>query len=296
MKKTLNGISTLFIYDTTGHLVGEYDGTGATIREHVYGPSGRVASMDSGGSIYWHHNDHLGTPQALTNAAGTVEWTMSQTPFGIATVNEDPDGDGNAVTNNFRFPGQYFDAETGLNYNYHRTYDPVLGRYTQADPIGLNGGANRFGYVSGNPVGFVDPRGESIFNIAGGIYGVISGGIGGYISSGGHLNGTIKGAFWGGVAGLINPLEGIVGSLLGNFAASVAGQYTGSCDGEVDYSVAAAAAAGGAAGKAVVNYLVLPNRNLAMHVLGTQSDRLTKLQASIFEGSAGGITESMEAK
>ncbi|RME57712.1 RHS repeat-associated core domain-containing protein, partial [Candidatus Parcubacteria bacterium] len=60
--------------------------------------------------------------------------------FGVATVNEDPDGDGIRVTNNFRFPGQYYDAETGLNYNYQRTYDPSLGRYTQTDPIGLNGG------------------------------------------------------------------------------------------------------------------------------------------------------------
>jgi len=110
-------------------------------------------------AVYWHHNDHLGTPQALTDVNGTVVWTMSQTPFGIATVNEDPDGDGIAVTNNFRFPGQYFDAETGLSYNYQRTYDPATGRYTQSDPIGLNGGMNPFGYVNGDPVTGIDPFG-----------------------------------------------------------------------------------------------------------------------------------------
>ena len=74
-------------------------------------------------AVYWHHNDHLGTPQAMTDGNGTKIWEMSQTPFGIATVNEDPDGDGIAVTNNFRFPGQYFDIESGLNYNYFRTYE-----------------------------------------------------------------------------------------------------------------------------------------------------------------------------
>jgi RHS repeat-associated protein len=107
-------------------------------------------------TIYWHHNDHLGTPQALTDINGTVVWTMNQMPFGIATVNEDPDGDGIRMTNNFRFPGQYYDSETGLNYNYQRTYDPALGRYTQSDPIGLNGGMNPFGYVGGNPVSHTD--------------------------------------------------------------------------------------------------------------------------------------------
>jgi len=112
--------------------------------------------------VYWHHNDHLGTPQALTDINGKVVWTMSQTPFGIATVNEDPDGDGITVTNNFRFPGQYYDAETGLNYNYQRTYVPTIGRYTQSDPIGLNGGMNPFGYALGNPLSYVDSLGLDV--------------------------------------------------------------------------------------------------------------------------------------
>jgi len=80
---------------------------------------------------------------------------MTQTPFGIATINNDVDEDGVSVSNNFRFTGQYFDVETGLNYNYFRTYDPQLGRYTQADPIGLAGGMNRFGYVGASPASFI---------------------------------------------------------------------------------------------------------------------------------------------
>ena len=63
------------------------------------------------------------------------------------------------MTNNFRFPGQYFDAETGLNYNYQRTYDPITGRYTQNDPLGLNGGLNPFGYVEADPILYVDALG-----------------------------------------------------------------------------------------------------------------------------------------
>jgi RHS repeat-associated protein len=63
-----------------------------------------------------------------------------------------------AVTYNARYPGQYADKESGLNYNYFRTYSAETGRYTQSDPIGLGGGWNRFGYVEGNPLQLVDLR------------------------------------------------------------------------------------------------------------------------------------------
>ena len=86
-------------------------------------------------------------------------------------LNEDVDGDGISVTFNQRFPGQYFDAETGLHYNYFRDYDPETGRYLQSDPIGLAGGMNTYGYVGGNPMGYVDPTGELAFPlILGAVY------------------------------------------------------------------------------------------------------------------------------
>ena len=118
-----------------------------------------VPAAQASDRVYYFHNDHLGTPQALSDAAGRVVWKAEYEPFGKAVVDEDPDGDGQIVTNNLRFPGQYYDAETGLHYNYHRDYDPATGRFLQPDPIGLMGGMNPYRYAAANPISFTDPEG-----------------------------------------------------------------------------------------------------------------------------------------
>ncbi|HHH42566.1 MAG TPA: hypothetical protein ENK49_00365, partial [Gammaproteobacteria bacterium] len=111
------------------------------------------------GVLYYVHNDPLGTPQVLTDESGTVVWKADYDPFGKATVDEDPDNDGNLVTLNVRLPGQYYDQETGLHYNYFRYYDPSIGRYLTADPIGQKAGPNLYSYVGNNPIFWIDPYG-----------------------------------------------------------------------------------------------------------------------------------------
>jgi RHS repeat-associated protein len=119
----------------------------------------------SGGSTittvgtYFVHTDHLGTPRSVSNDAQTVVWRWDSGPFGHSAPNEDPDGNSKPFVLNLRFPGQYFDAESALNYNYFRDYDPSTGRYVESDPIGLSGGLNSFAYVGGNPVSNTDPTG-----------------------------------------------------------------------------------------------------------------------------------------
>jgi RHS repeat-associated protein len=87
----------------------------------------------------------------MTNLSGAIVWQASYDAFGKATVDA-----ASSITNNLRFPGQYFDAETGLHYNWNRFYDPNTGRYVTEDPIGIKGGINLFSYISNNPINFND--------------------------------------------------------------------------------------------------------------------------------------------
>lgn len=101
--------------------------------------------------LFFVHNDHLGTPKYLTDMTGKAVWQAKSTPFGEVTEVEDLDGDGKYITLNMRFPGQYWDQETGTSYNYFRDYDPAAGRYVQSDPIGLRGGINTYSYAWSSP-------------------------------------------------------------------------------------------------------------------------------------------------
>lgn len=110
-------------------------------------------------TTHFVHFDHLGTPRRVTDQNQTVVWRWDSTPFGVSQPDEDPDGNSEAFTLNLRFPGQYYDSESGLHYNYFRTYDPGIGRYIESDPIGLLGGLNAFEYAKSDPVHFFDSRG-----------------------------------------------------------------------------------------------------------------------------------------
>lgn len=147
-----------YVYDEHGRLIGEYNATGQVIRENVY-LFGQPIAVLKGAEVYNVHTDHLGSPRKITSQAGNIVWQWLDKPFGDSPVNQDPDGDGVAFEYNLRFPGQYFDKETGLYYNYFRYYDPQTGRYITSDPIGLVGGINSYGYVGGNPVSYADPQG-----------------------------------------------------------------------------------------------------------------------------------------
>ena len=127
-----------YVYDDQGHLIGEYDVAGNLIQETIWFDDVPVATIRLGQSsepeIYYVHTDHLRTPRLVSKPAdNVVVWRWDSTPYGFSASDNDPDGDLAEFRYNLRFPGQYFDEETGLHYNYYRTYDPSTGRYLESE-------------------------------------------------------------------------------------------------------------------------------------------------------------------
>ncbi|THT95972.1 RHS repeat protein [Lampropedia puyangensis] len=117
--------------------------------DHAQTPNNTTSS-----TYHFIQNDHLGTPQIATNRAGQETWSMVAESFGETTVSATA-----SAELNIRFPGQYFDQETNTHYNFHRDYNPAMGRYIESDPIGLDGGLNIYSYSDANGIMIIDPSG-----------------------------------------------------------------------------------------------------------------------------------------
>jgi RHS repeat-associated protein len=165
------------------NLLGEYGNGGsksAGRMEYIYLPTetgaAQLIGLYKNNRFYAVHTDHLGTPRQITDDTNKVVWQWAYSAFGDnkptgilkattnpkAAITNQPKlltATSPTITMNLRFPGQYWDDESKLSYNYFRNYQPNQGRYTQPDPIGLDGGWSRFGYVEGNPLSMTDPLG-----------------------------------------------------------------------------------------------------------------------------------------
>jgi RHS repeat-associated protein len=106
--------------------------------------------------LYFVHADHLHRPLMMTDVSKASVWSATWQPWGgVHAIT-------GTATLSARFPGQWFQLEAGLHYNWHRHYDPTLGRYTQPDPLGFVDGPSVYAYFRGIPTRNADVNGRQV--------------------------------------------------------------------------------------------------------------------------------------
>ena len=164
-----------YVHDLDDHIIAETDSSGATLREYIWMDDLPVAVVDNVNTaspiVYRVHTDHLMRPIRITTNGGVWVWSAEYTPFGAVQALYPT-----ATTMDLRFPGQWFQLENGLHYNWHRHYDASTGRYVQADPLGLDAmlrdGSSVYGYAGQSPMAKIDPSGQIVPLLVGIVVGV----------------------------------------------------------------------------------------------------------------------------
>lgn len=160
-KRNPDGTSTLYIYDRDGNLLEER--SGGKVTDYLYLDGTNVAIWaPSEKHLYAIDFDRLGVPQLGRDEFGLTNWAAYSQPYGEMTITRSMGRFTGPVTENLRLPGQYFDRESGFHYNGARDYLPGLGRYLEADPLGLGGGLNPYLYAAANPQAATDRSGLDV--------------------------------------------------------------------------------------------------------------------------------------
>jgi RHS repeat-associated protein len=153
VRKKVGDVETTWIWDGDVIL---HERSGPTTTTWYHEPETFIplAKVEGDGATYSVVTDHLGTPTALYDGAGTLAWQMQLDLFGLPrSGDDDPDQSFCPI----RRPGQYEDAETGFHYNRFRYYDPRLGEYISQDPLGVSASLAAYSYA--DPVEATDPLG-----------------------------------------------------------------------------------------------------------------------------------------
>jgi RHS repeat-associated protein len=146
-----------FLYENQLEPVAELDGSGNLVSRFVYGSKGNIPDyLIKGGVTYRILSDHLGSPRlVIDTTSGAVMQRMDYDEFGNVILDTNPG------FQPFGFAGGIYDRDTGLTRFGARDYDAETGRWSAKDPIGFEGeDTNLFGYVTNDPVNFIDPDGR----------------------------------------------------------------------------------------------------------------------------------------
>ncbi|WP_234712406.1 RHS repeat domain-containing protein, partial [Xanthomonas citri] len=162
VRRFLGTTNIYTLYDEAGHWLGDYDSNGAPKQQAIWLDDLPVGLLANANKLHYIEPDHLGSPRVVIDSTRDVAvwtWSLKGEAFGNTAPNQDPDGDGAALVLDMRFPGQRFDATSGLNQNGNREYEASTGRYSKSDPIGLRGGIGTYRYAFNNPLMWIDPDG-----------------------------------------------------------------------------------------------------------------------------------------
>jgi RHS repeat-associated protein len=146
--------TSIFVYDGD-NLVETVNGSGGEVASYAQGQNiDEPLAMDRSGTIDYYEQDGLGSVTSLTASNGTIAQSYTYDSFGNQTASS------GSLTNFFRYTSREFDPETNLQFSRSRYLDSSIGRFTQEDEIGFQGGVNFYPYVSNSPLNWIDPTGD----------------------------------------------------------------------------------------------------------------------------------------
>ena len=158
IEKNVNGQIFTYLYDGEFFVLAEYDGDGNLLRNYFNGAAGdfNPSIIYRDGQAYYVYYDQLNTPHDITNENGNLLWSAIYSSYGGTAITRED------IINNFRFPGQYFDSESGLYYNNKRYYESSIGKYLTEDPDkGYK--TNLYHYANNDPINKIDPTGLKVW-------------------------------------------------------------------------------------------------------------------------------------